>query len=390
MKKGYISVIIPAYNCENYIGKCLESVIHQTYDKLEIILVNDGSTDQTDRICKDYAAKDLRIRYIKQSNHGVAYTRKRAVQEAEGEYVGFVDADDYIDENMYELLLANLGDADLVTSGFIYHDRKVYDALPEGLYHTEEQIKYLHENMLMFENLSENGITSNLVNKLFLMEKMKEVVGRATTDLFLGEDADVVYKYILACDSVFISGICAYHYECHDESTIHSVNHDYLRNLNSLYQSLETEIKKSRYSELVLPKLARWIWQNLQYAPQFMGWDFALEVRPIKYLSAYFNLLSGKKIVLYGAGVVGRDFYRLHQKTQDLKIVLWVDKNWKKLHSEGWDVHPIKQIDYISYDYILLAVKERENAEKIRKQLEENGVIGSKILWKEPISLFVG
>ena len=55
MKKGYISVIIPVYNCENYLSKCLESVIHQTYDKLEIILINDGSTDQTDRICKDYA-----------------------------------------------------------------------------------------------------------------------------------------------------------------------------------------------------------------------------------------------------------------------------------------------------------------------------------------------
>ena len=390
MIKGYISVIIPVYNCENYLSKCLESVIHQTYDKLEIILINDGSTDQTDRICKDYAAKDLRINYLTQSNHGVAYARKRAVEKARGEYVGFVDADDHIDENMYELLQTNLGDADLVTSGFIYQGKKMYDAIPGKLYHTEKEIKYLHENMFLFEKSSESGITPNLVNKLFLTEKLKATVKKVATDIFIGEDADVVYKYILSCNSIFVSDICAYHYECHNESAVHSVNYNYLNNWNNLYLSLKKEIERVCYKELIIPKLNRWVWLNVQYTPQFMGWDFAQDIKPIKYLSTYFNLLIGKKIVLYGAGVVGWDFYRLHQKTRDLEIVLWVDKNWKRFQDMGWEVCPIKQIDHIAYDYILIAVKEKEKAEEIKKQLMEQGISCSKILWKEPISLSPG
>lgn len=388
MKEGYISIIIPAYNCEKYLNRCLESVIHQTYDKLEIILINDGSTDQTDRICKDYASKDLRIRYVEQPNYGVAYTRKQAIEAASGEYIGFVDADDYIDENMYELLLINLKNADLVTSGYIYQGEKVYDALPQKLYHMEEELRYLYANMFLFENSSRNGITPNLVNKLFLSVKMKKVARRALTELFIGEDADIVYKYILSCNSVSVSDICTYHYECHGESAIHTVNYNYLKNWSNLYLSLKDEIEQSQYKEIILPKLNRWVWQNLQYTPQFMGWDFAQDIKPIKYLSAYFNLLLGKKIVLYGAGNVGRDFYRIHQMSHDVEIVLWVDKNWRMLQSEGLEVYSINQIGHVEYDYILIAVQGEREAEEIKKQLEENGIIGSKILWKEPIKLF--
>lgn len=387
MKKGYISIVIPAYNCEDYLEKCLESVIHQTYKKLEIILINDGSTDQTAEMCKNYAGKDLRIRYMDQSHHGVAYSRKWAVENAEGEYIGFVDADDYIDENMYELLLFSLGDADLVTSGFIYQGRKVWDALPRGSYHSENEMQYLYENMLWFEESAGSGITPNLVNKLFLTEKIREVFKKTTTDIFLGEDAEIVYKYILSSNFVFVSDVCAYHYECHTQSTIHSVNHNYLRNIDSLYHSLKKEIEKTQYKNVILPKLYRWIWQNLQYTPQFMGWDLVQDTRPIKYLSAYFNLLSGKKIVLYGAGIVGRDFYRQHQREQDVEIVLWVDKDWSRLRSEGWDVYSVERIDKAVYDLVLIAVKEKNKAEVISRQLQDQGVMESKILWKEPISL---
>lgn len=104
--RAVISVIIPAYNVEKYIGKCLESVVNQTYRNLEIILINDGSTDGTGDICKDYASRDSRIIYLEQENQGLAETRNVGLQYASGQYLAWVDSDDYIEECMYEELLA--------------------------------------------------------------------------------------------------------------------------------------------------------------------------------------------------------------------------------------------------------------------------------------------
>ena len=100
-----VSVIIPAYNAEKYLGFCLDTVIAQTHKKLEIIVINDGSKDNTGKICDEYAEKDSRIRVIHQENHGVAFTRNVGLDKATGEYIAFIDSDDYVKSNYIEVLL---------------------------------------------------------------------------------------------------------------------------------------------------------------------------------------------------------------------------------------------------------------------------------------------
>lgn len=100
-----ISVIIPAYNAEKTIERCLNSVINQTYNNLEIIVVNDGSTDNTETVVKSLAAVDGRVRLITIENGGVSHARNTGIDSAKGEYITFVDSDDYIDDSMYESLL---------------------------------------------------------------------------------------------------------------------------------------------------------------------------------------------------------------------------------------------------------------------------------------------
>lgn len=100
-----VSVIVPAYNAEKYIAFCLDSIISQTHKNLEIIVVNDGSTDNTGKICDEYAKKDSRIKVIHQENHGVAYTRNIGLDNASGEYFAFIDSDDYVKDNYIEILL---------------------------------------------------------------------------------------------------------------------------------------------------------------------------------------------------------------------------------------------------------------------------------------------
>ena len=106
-----ISVIIPVYNGEKYIRKCLDSVINQTKKEIEIVVVNDGSTDNTESIIKEY--KDKRIKYFKNTNHGIGYSRNFGVSKSSGKYIMFLDSDDYIDKDECKLLYEKCLEDDL-------------------------------------------------------------------------------------------------------------------------------------------------------------------------------------------------------------------------------------------------------------------------------------
>ena len=97
-----ISIIVPVYNVEKYLERCLDSILSQTFSDFELILVNDGSTDHSLEICRSYAEKDERILLIDQENRGLSAARNAGIAVAKGEYLGFVDSDDYIAQNMYE------------------------------------------------------------------------------------------------------------------------------------------------------------------------------------------------------------------------------------------------------------------------------------------------
>lgn len=99
-----VSIIIPVYNTEKYLRKCLDSVVNQTYKNIEIILVNDGSTDESENICKEYENNYKNIKYIKKENGGLSSSRNYGVKQATGEYICFIDSDDYIDENLIDNL----------------------------------------------------------------------------------------------------------------------------------------------------------------------------------------------------------------------------------------------------------------------------------------------
>ena len=114
-----ISIIIPIYNCEKYLRTCLESVINQTYKNIEIILVNDGSTDKSLDVCNEYSNKDSRIKIINNTNHGVSYSRNIGIKSSTGSYIMFVDADDWLDLKMVEILYRNINNSDLCVCSYI-------------------------------------------------------------------------------------------------------------------------------------------------------------------------------------------------------------------------------------------------------------------------------
>ena len=103
-----ISVIVPIYNVEKYLARCVDSIVNQTYKNLEIILVDDGSPDRCPQMCDDYAEKDSRIKVIHKKNGGLSDARNAGMAVATGEYISFIDSDDWIETSMFELLLNNI------------------------------------------------------------------------------------------------------------------------------------------------------------------------------------------------------------------------------------------------------------------------------------------
>ena len=129
-----VSIIVPVYNSQEFIEECINSIINQTYRKLEIILVDDGSADNSLQICNDIAQTDNRIIVLSQSNKGVVNARRNGVRRATGKYIMFVDSDDYVDSDYVEDMMKISKENELVTSGISIGSKKVYDCINVGGY----------------------------------------------------------------------------------------------------------------------------------------------------------------------------------------------------------------------------------------------------------------
>lgn len=170
-----ISIIVPIYNAEKYIDKCIESIINQTFKDIEIILINDGSSDGSRNIIDRYAKKDKRIIAIYQENSGPSVARNKGIKIAKGKYIGFVDSDDYIEETMYEELYNLVNDNNIQVGMCAYNELHFYDntqritrtRLHSQKVYNKEEIK---KNIISTFAKNENYGFYSLWNKIYLRE----------------------------------------------------------------------------------------------------------------------------------------------------------------------------------------------------------------------------
>lgn len=210
-----ISVIVPVYNVEEYLPKCLDSIINQTYKNIEIIIVNDGSTDKSGIICDEYANKDIRIKVIHKENGGLSDARNRGIDIANGDYIGFVDSDDYIAEDMYEYLydfaVENDLDVAMCSSCDVYKDKIIRPKNFKSI--------ILEDKEKIIENIFVNqhgGSGIGVWNKLFKYNVIKNIrfdFGKTYEDVYFalkwigntnkfGRDSEVKYYYVQREESI--------------------------------------------------------------------------------------------------------------------------------------------------------------------------------------------
>lgn len=208
-----ISVIVPVYNVEKYLERCLNSIINQTYKNLQIIVVDDGSTDSSGKICDQYKEKDERIQVIHKKNGGLSDARNQGLKIATGEYIGFVDSDDYIAQDMFETLYNAIEkyNADISIVSFY----EIYNGKVIGV-RDSKNIEEMNKFEAMNELLKDTKIQSYAWNKLFkhdLFKKMEFPTGKnfediATTLLLFEKSNKVVlveepkYYYVRRDDSI--------------------------------------------------------------------------------------------------------------------------------------------------------------------------------------------
>ena len=152
---GLISVIVPVYNTEKYLRKCIESILSQSYKNIELLLINDGSTDSSAEICREYLNKDKRCYYFEKENGGLSDARNYGIERASGEYITFLDSDDFFMEKAIEKLYATalLADSDLIIGGFCrfenslfyFYDNKIFGTAPITIVEKEFAINQMDE-----------------------------------------------------------------------------------------------------------------------------------------------------------------------------------------------------------------------------------------------------
>lgn len=224
MKNDKISIIVPIYNTENCLDKCIQSIINQTYLNLEIILVNDGSTDSTLTICKKYEKLDNRIKVINVSKNGVSSARNTGIKCATGKYIGFVDSDDYIDNDMFEilynLLINNNADISMVSYRKILNKKLINKNNYNGeeiVYDKVEALKYLLINI---------EIENYVWNKLFKKELFENVEFPEGKKF---EDISTTVKLFEKSNKFVYKKVDKYNYIKRENSIVNNYSYDGLK-----------------------------------------------------------------------------------------------------------------------------------------------------------------
>lgn len=300
-----ISIIVPVYNVGSYLEQCIDSILSQTYKKLEIILVDDGSTDQSGEICDRYAEKDSRIHVVHKANGGLSSARNAGLQICHGDYLGFIDSDDYIDPNMYRILLDNLlrEDADISAC-------EIYNVFPDYIQAWKTGEKYIvfsgTEATKRLFNFDQEEIKFSVCNKLY---KRKVFFPENENIIFpkgrLYEDFYVTLVIAYRANCIVYLGKPLYFYRQREGSIIHTFDRrtilEHRNRILYLYKWVETEAPDLRmYVEPYVLKSFNFLLNGYFQCDRYPSW--------IEDLNRFSNeIIQNTKTIFFNKNVTHKD-----------------------------------------------------------------------------------
>lgn len=386
-----VSIIIPVYNTESYLCQCLDSVTGQTLKDIEIICVDDGSSDGSLQILEQYAQKDARIRILHKENGGLVSARKAGAEIASGQYIGYVDSDDWVEPNMYEVLYeqAVSEKAELVSSGYVRegnYSTEHFDALPEGLYRGEDAAAV---RGCLFYNMEEEepGMRGSLCCKLLKASLLQKAQRRVPDGVTFSEDKLCLLLFVLDCHSVSIMKKAFYHYRIHPASLVNAPDCDYLLRVNEFYQCLQGLYSHENFTADMRRQAEIYVTELLILG---INKRLGFRNRNMLWIDPYWlqEIPEGKRIVLYGGGEAGEKYRQQMESRPDLTCVCCIDFEPLSPPDGKGNVQISQLPERQAFDYIVITIKNPQKAEEVKRILLGMGVEEKRILWFEQKELF--
>ena len=365
-----VSVIVPIYKIERYIGLCIESLINQDYKNLEILLVDDGSPDRCPEICDLYAEKDNRIKVIHKENGGLVSARKAGLEASHGEYIANVDGDDWIGEDFISALMEAIliSDADAAVAGqervFFGQTKRLLNVLPFGVYQGEKLENFFKE-MISTSDFYDLGIFTYVWNKIFRRE--------------------VIYPALMNCKKVVVTTNTSYHYRQREDSMLKKsspfateapsikILHDYM--MDRIGQKVGIERQTAQ-------RMTKQMAQQIQ--------DYILSIfiirsggiLPTKRANSFpFGVnIQGKKVAIYSAGTFGQQLRLRLKESGYCEVVGWFDDDYWEYRRCCLDVDPVTNVKKVDFDYLLVAAINADSGRKIAENIANMGIPRGKIL----------
>lgn len=379
MERPLISVIVPIYMIDRYVGICIESIINQTYKNLEIILVDDGSKDRCPEICDFYAQKDNRIKVIHKRNGGLVSARKVGLQESMGEYISYVDGDDWIGSGFIEglYIAANTSCADVVCAGFTRNlfskSASFQNSVPSRIYEGDE-LRGLWKVMISYGPYYRPGISTYVWNKLFKREILLETQFRVDNRISIGEDGAVTYPALLKSKKVAVIDNVAYHYRQREDSMLKQS------------AGYSTEAQKLKYLYDYMIRWARGTERNLNLRTQVTDYVLSIALMrsggrlPHDEYSTFDVAYYGKNVVIYSAGTFGQQLVNRFKETGHCNIVAWLDDDYWEYRRCCLNVDPVETVTKLQFDYVLIATVDSMMSDRIKNRLVDFGISRDRML----------
>lgn len=382
-----LSIIVPIYKIEDYLPQCIESIIAQNYSEFELILVDDGSPDGCPEICDEYAKRDSRIKVLHKVNGGLVSARKAGLQIAQGEYIGYVDGDDWIESDFYERLMekAEENNADIVASGFI---KDMVDSctlkrnsLECGYYSKNDIVNRIIPKMMFDDNSFEPGLFTYVWNKVFKRTVLLEPQMNVPDSISLGEDSACVYPAVLRADSLYITDDCLYHYRQRADSML-KISESYKEDYAG-YKLLYRHLKKSFQNQAELQKETDIF--LLYLISTRCGGVFFENDTTVFYL--FDKQPCGKRLAIYGAGTLGQHLYKRLVPILEYNVVKWVDIDYDVLRTHGLPVDSPETVFSSDFDSILIAFLDANIVKSVKQILVNRGISEEKVFSADFLSV---
>lgn len=387
-----VSVVVPIYRIEAYLPICIDSILSQNYKNIEVILVDDGSDDACPQICDDYALRDSRLSVIHKANGGSTSARKAGLSQATGDYVLYIDGDDWIEPDYVEKMLEPLAveKVDMVGDISIYMNysdgRQLERTTPmkKGIYNGEDIVVEVYPNYIFEDRFYDTPLSTNTVLYLFRREFLKKIQYKVEDEIVMGEDMALTFRAFLHARSVAIIDYPGYHYRQQLNSILHKREGDHFQRINMLYKSLMNAVKNSEDLErakAMARKIPRCIFFTLWVAA------------PVKFaelsetcLFPFSQVKTGSKVFVYGMGVVGRGIMEAIVETGKFELIGCSDQGWDA-HAEGiivdghkvCSVYAPEKIMECDFDFVVIGVSRYVFRQQITEKLLRLGVPEKKI-----------